>query len=78
MRESAATKANRFLAERRLTIDVVSPTLVAATCRSDGIAYECGWTPQHSWSCSCEAFRFGRRCAHLVALMAVVVREGAA
>jgi hypothetical protein len=78
VRESAANKANRYLRERRLTVDVVSPTLIAATCRSDGIVHECGWTPQLGWACSCPGFRFGRRCAHVIALMAVTVREGPA
>jgi hypothetical protein len=76
MRESAENKAQRYLAERRLTVDVVSPNLVSATCRSDGVAYDVGWTPDFGWSCSCAAMR---RCAHIIALQAVTVRsEGSA
>ena len=72
MRESVERKAERYLAERRLTIDVVSPDQIAATCRSDGVVYSVGWTPSLGWSCSCPA---RGRCAHRLALQAVVVRS---
>ena len=76
MRESIESKAKRYLAERRLTVNVVSADLVAATCRSDGVLYDTGWTPQLGWSCSCPALH---RCAHITALQAITVRsEGSA
>jgi hypothetical protein len=72
VRESVERKAERYLAERRLTIDVVSAGLIAATCRSDGVAYSVGWTPSAGWTCSCPA---RGRCAHLLALKLVAVRS---
>jgi hypothetical protein len=71
-RESIERKAERYLGERRLTIDVVSPDLIAATCRSDGVAYSVGWTPALGWTCTCPA---RGRCAHLLALKLVTVRS---
>jgi hypothetical protein len=46
VRESVEGKAERYLGERRLTIDVVSADLITATCRSDGVPYSVGWTPR--------------------------------
>jgi len=70
-RESAASKAVRYLAEARLTIELVSAQRVRATCRGSGAVYVVEWSPDAGWSCSCPAWR---TCSHLLALMAVTVR----
>jgi uncharacterized Zn finger protein len=75
VRENAHAKAARYLAEARLTVEQVNKDLVRATCRGSGAVYDVGWTSMFGWSCSCPA---KGRCSHLLALMAVTVRQGAA
>jgi hypothetical protein len=72
MRESAAIKARRYLSEVRLTVEQADANLGRVVCRGDGPVYETGWTSEFGWSCSCPA---RRRCAHLIALQLVTVRE---
>jgi hypothetical protein len=72
VRESAASKACRYLAEGRLTVERVDQTIVRASCRGSGAVYQVSWSPDSSWACSCPA---KTRCAHLLALQAVVVRS---
>ena len=72
MRESAASKAVRYLGEARLTVEQVDNDLIRAVCRGSGAIYDVGWTPAFGWSCSCPA---KTRCAHMLALMAVTVRD---
>ena len=72
MRESASSKARRYLAEGRLTVEQVDGNLVRATCKGNGAIYSVGWTPSSGWSCPCPAVG---QCAHLLALKLVVVRE---
>lgn len=74
-RENAHAKGARYLAEGRLTIEDVGPNVIRASCRGSGCVHDVGWTPEHGWTCSCPALG---RCAHLVALMSVTVREGLA
>jgi hypothetical protein len=75
-REGVESKAQRYLCERRLIVEHVDAELVRATCRGDlGMVYDTGWTPTYGWSCNCPA---RRRCAHVIALQAVTVREGPA
>ena len=68
-RESAETKARRYLAEGRLEVVLVADDEIEATCRGDGAAYLLGW--HGAWHCSCPART--DRCAHLVALRLVVL-----
>lgn len=70
-RESAATKATRYLAEGRLIVRAVGRGNVEATCRGDGAVYHVGWHGAR-WSCTCPA---RGRCAHLIALGRVVSVE---
>jgi uncharacterized Zn finger protein len=77
MRENAATKGRRLLVEGRLIVERVEGGLIAATCRGDsGAIYRLGYDPRSGeWRCTCPA---RGRCSHLVALMLVTVRRGAA
>lgn len=64
MRESAATKARRYLAEGRLIVRRVDGPYALAFCRGDGVMHR---IEQHHdvGICSCPA---RGRCAHLLAL----------
>jgi hypothetical protein len=73
MRESIATKAERYVGESRLTITRVDPTIVVADVRGHGSIYQVCWTPDSNWTCSCPA---RRRCAHVHAVQLVTVRGG--
>lgn len=68
MREDAATKARRIVAEGRLIVQAAGPGYASATVRGDGdvhlVAYARG-----GWSCSCPA---RGRCSHEIALGLVV------
>lgn len=68
-RESAQAKARRYLAEGRVTVELVHPDAVQATCRGDGQHHHLGWTPRTGWFCDCPA---RTRCSHLYALGHVV------
>lgn len=69
MRESAATKANRLLAEGRLIVTSVLPNSVRATCRGAGAIWHLGF--EHGgWFCTCPTRN--DRCSHLIALRRVV------
>jgi len=71
VRESAETKGRRYLTEGRLTIEVVDGSKIVASCRGGGELYRLGFDPKsRTWRCTCWA---RGRCAHLVALMLVVV-----
>ena len=70
VRESAAVKARRYLAEGRLVVRELDERAgtVRASCRGDGAVYGLG-RDARGWSCSCPAVG---RCAHLLALGLVV------
>jgi hypothetical protein len=70
-RESAATKARRYITESRLTIQSVHGARVFAQCRGDGTTYTLGYA-HGRWFCSCPARTVD--CAHLRALRLVVDR----
>jgi uncharacterized Zn finger protein len=78
MRESAAVKGRRLLAEGRLTVivagDPARPGLIVAECKGDsGTVYALGYDfRSREWRCTCPALG---RCSHLVALQ-LVVRSG--
>jgi hypothetical protein len=73
IRETAAAKARRYLAEGRLTVLEVGPSIVRAVCRGDGQVWRCGWW-RGRWGCTCPAAAtFRADCAHLLALRLVVV-----
>ncbi len=71
MRENAERKGRRYISEGRLTIERVDVAGIRATCRGAGALYSLGYE-NGRWHCSCPA---AGRCAHLVALMLVCVRE---
>ncbi|MDQ7910780.1 hypothetical protein RB614_40445 [Phytohabitans sp. ZYX-F-186] len=67
-RESAASKAARYLAEGRLVVLRVVPGEVDATCRGDGAVYQVTYR-RGLWHCTCDA---RGRCSHKLALGLVV------
>ena len=69
MREKAATKGRRYLAEGRLIVDAVNGQQITARCRGAGVTYRLGHDRLLGWSCTCPA---RTECAHLVALRLVV------
>lgn len=73
-REPVEAKGRRYLGEGRLTVTRVDEDAVEATCRGGGAVYELGHDGEHWW-CGCPA---RGRCAHLVALGLVVVRDSPA
>jgi hypothetical protein len=72
MRESAALKARRYLAEGRLLILEVTVDRIAALCRGDTGLYSLGYAAGE-WACDCPAR--SRRCSHLQALQLVTVAD---
>jgi uncharacterized Zn finger protein len=79
MRESAAVKGRRLLAEGRLTVivagDPARPGLIVAECKGDsGAVYALGYDHRgREWRCTCPALT--SHCSHLTALQLVVRRE---
>ena len=77
-REPVEVKAARYLREGRLTVVRRDGDLVVATCQgTSGAVYELGHDPARPgfWPCSCPS---SGRCAHVTALMLVVVPRSAA
>jgi uncharacterized Zn finger protein len=77
MREDAATKARRLLAEGRCYVVRVSGDHVDAVIRGDTelhhIRHDGG-----SWGCTCPAGNIGsRRCSHIRALQLITCPSGA-
>jgi hypothetical protein len=70
-RESAATKARRYLVEGRLLVTTVTDRVVVARCRGDGEIYQLAGDPG-GWSCNCLALT--ENCSHLIALRLVTIR----
>jgi uncharacterized Zn finger protein len=71
-RENYAAKGRRYLIEGRLDVTRVDRQAIEAACRGDGAeVYRLGWEPGGFW-CDCPALG---RCAHLQALMLVVIRS---
>lgn len=68
-RESVFDKANRYLAEHRLSVELVDRQRIVASCRGSGALYVCGYE-RGGWHCDCPN---PGRCAHLTALQAVTV-----
>jgi hypothetical protein len=77
---NAEEKAQRYLTEGRLKVERIEEErgLVVASCRGSDTTYRLGFDPaKGEWRCTCEASsKFGRRCAHLIALQLVVERPG--
>lgn len=72
-RETTTAKAQRYLAEGKLTIDLLLGDRVYATAHGEaGDVYRLGHTAERGWECSCPA---RRGCAHLAALRTVTVRR---
>jgi uncharacterized Zn finger protein len=70
MRENAATKARRLLAEGRLTVRFVGDDRIWASVRGDSAErYAVEWQPS-GWWCSCPA---ASRCSHIRAVQLVTV-----
>lgn len=67
-RESAPSKAQRYLIEGRVVVDTVAPDLVEAHVRGDATVHHVTHD-QRGWACSCPA---RGRCAHLLAVGYVV------
>ena len=73
-RESAETKAARYLREARITVTRVADGEVDAIARGDGAIYELGYR-RGEWFCPCPA---RGRCAHLLALGMITAPSRAA
>jgi hypothetical protein len=71
MRESAERKGRRYLTEGRLIVQRVDVVGIRTACRGGGAIYSLGYE-NGRWNCQCPALG---RCAHLCALISVVVRE---
>lgn len=69
-RESAFSKARRYLTEGRLLVVAVDQDRISALCRGDGRIYSLGLDPR-GWHCDCPAVT--DQCAHLRALRLVTV-----
>ena len=65
MRESAATKAARYLSQGRVLLTRVGPDRVDALVRGDSAIHAAGYR-DGGWSCTCPART--DRCSHLRAL----------
>lgn len=72
MRESASSKARRYVSEGRLLITEVNATRISAICRGDGAIYALG-LKGGEWFCDCPAVT--RSCSHLLGLRLVVVAD---
>ena len=72
MRESAATKARRYLSEGRITLIDVSATSVSALVRGDGQIYAAGYT-YGEWRCDCPTPT--PQCSHLIALRLITAPD---
>lgn len=68
MRESAATKARRYLAEGRVIVTALDAHRVEAVVRGDAVLHSCSYHAG-AWACSCEA---RGRCSHLLAVGLIV------
>lgn len=71
-RETAATKAERYLTAGRVIVRRVDADVIESTIRGDsGVEWSCGWSPSSGWWCSCPSPSL--ECAHLRALRLVCV-----
>ncbi len=73
-RETLEAKALRLLAEGRVLVLLVDAERIEARVRGSDAEHMTGYR-RGGWWCSCEAARFGRRCAHLAALQLVTARR---
>ena len=71
MRENAAGKARRYVAEGRLIVRSIDATSARAECRGDGRIYQVGFDGRR-WHCDCPALG---RCSHQYALGLVTALE---
>jgi len=71
VREDAATKGRRLVAEGRLVLQQLDEHAgtAQATCRGDGATWNLGRDEHGLWYCTCPA---RSRCSHLYALGLVV------
>jgi uncharacterized Zn finger protein len=74
MRENYARKAQRLLAEGRVSVLRIDPSGVTAIVRGDTAAFYTVSFDGSRWDCSCPAIG---RCSHAFAVQRVVVTEGA-
>jgi hypothetical protein len=75
VRENAAAKARRLLAEGRVIVTHADGRNVSATVRDDsGAVYAVAHRPGR-WSCSCEHAPYGR-CSHLQAVQLITAPAG--
>lgn len=72
MRENAAAKARRYLAEGRVILTRVSDRVVSARVPGDGAIYDVVYV-RGRWSCTCPALT--NQCAHCRAVRLVTAPE---
>jgi uncharacterized Zn finger protein len=68
VRENAAARGRRYLAEGRLVVARVDEKAIVATCRGSGEVHDVTWFSGRGWACTCPA---RGTCSHLVALQLV-------
>lgn len=66
-RLAAAERAKVLLAEGRLVVTFAKAEVVAADVRGSGAVHRVEHRPDSGWSCTCEAGRYRRLCAHVEA-----------
>ena len=70
MREDAATKARRLLAEGRVTVRTITADEIVAEVRGDSArTYSTRYDPS-GWACTCDA---RSRCSHVRAVMLITL-----
>ena len=72
MRETAATKARRYLAEGRIIISTAEPGKVLAIARGTGQIHHAGYSAG-SWWCTCETPN--DRCSHIRAIQTITAPD---
>lgn len=72
MRESASTKARRYLTEGRISLTDVTPDRVRGLVRGDGAIYKAGYQ-YGQWTCDCPAVT--DQCSHLRALRLITAPD---
>ena len=66
--ETVQERGQRYLAEGRLSIQLVQGSTIQATCQGHRNLYRLGHDPEHGWWCSCGP---EDPCSHVIALQLV-------
>ncbi len=72
MTETALDKASRLLANKSVQVKFATEHVVSAAVRGDSGVWDCRWTRDQGWECTCPAY--GRGCSHVLAVAAVTMQ----